>query len=252
MVVHTGIGATLREARNRRKVDLSEVEETTKIRLRYLRAIENEDWDVLPGDAYAWGFIRTYASYLGLDGDRLADEYRRSTVPAGERVPRVEPAGGSRRIRAAPRIPARVTAAIVVAGLIVALVVIGLSGGGEGGAPTPIPTPKRNGRAVGDGPQITPPKTRVALRLAATAEVWVCLLDADGHRLIDGQVLEAGAEEGPFRSRGFTVSLGNGEVTMRVDGKEAEVPATSSPIGYRIGAGGVLRKLTEAERPSCT
>ena len=45
----TGIGATLREARNRRKVDLSEVEAAIKIRVRYLQAIENEEWDLLPG-----------------------------------------------------------------------------------------------------------------------------------------------------------------------------------------------------------
>ncbi len=89
----TGIGTTLREARSRRKADLSEVEAAIKIRVRYLRAMENEEWDVLPGGAYTRGFIRTYAAYLGLDGERLADEYRRSTAPAGgERAPkRVEP-----------------------------------------------------------------------------------------------------------------------------------------------------------------
>ena len=58
----------------RRKIDLTEVEAATKIRVRYLRAIENEDWDLLPGDAYARGFVRTYAAYLGLDAERLADE----------------------------------------------------------------------------------------------------------------------------------------------------------------------------------
>ena len=47
--------------RNRRKIDLSEVEAATKIRVRYLRAIENEEWDVLPGGIYTRGFIRTYA-----------------------------------------------------------------------------------------------------------------------------------------------------------------------------------------------
>ncbi len=71
------VGNTLREARNRRKIDLPQVEEATKIRIRYLRAIENEEWDVLPGDAYVRAFIRTYASFLGLDGERLAEEHRR-------------------------------------------------------------------------------------------------------------------------------------------------------------------------------
>ena len=82
----TGIGPTLREARNRRKVDLSEVEAAIKIRVRYLQAMENEEWDALPGGAYTRGFIRTYASYLGLDGERLADDYRRSDRAAGRRA----------------------------------------------------------------------------------------------------------------------------------------------------------------------
>ena len=59
MGVDDGVGATLREARNRRKIDLSEVEAATKIRVRYLRAIENEEWGLLPGDAYARSFVRT-------------------------------------------------------------------------------------------------------------------------------------------------------------------------------------------------
>src|SRR5215204_1172282 len=72
------IGAILREARERRGIELSEVEAATRIRLRYLRAIEGEDWDVLPGGVYTRGFIRTYASFLGLDGERLAADYRES------------------------------------------------------------------------------------------------------------------------------------------------------------------------------
>src|SRR3954470_1663271 len=76
-----GVGTILREARNRRGVELSEVEAATRIRFRYLRAIEDEEWDVLPGGVYTRGFIRTYASFLGLDGDRLVTVYRESVEP---------------------------------------------------------------------------------------------------------------------------------------------------------------------------
>ncbi|HET7177353.1 MAG TPA: hypothetical protein VFI63_01560, partial [Solirubrobacterales bacterium] len=58
-------------------------------------------------------------------------------------------------------------------------------------------------------------------------------------------------EAGPFRSSRFTVSFGNGEVEMRVDGRPAGIPASSSPIGYAVGSGGALRPLSEAERPTC-
>src|SRR5688572_15311885 len=70
------IGATLREARIRRKIDISVVEEHTKIRAKYLRALENEEWALLPGPTFARSFLRTYAEFLGLDAQRLIDGYR--------------------------------------------------------------------------------------------------------------------------------------------------------------------------------
>ena len=93
---------------------------------------------------------------------------------------------------------------------------------------------------------------KATLRLAASAEVWVCVLNAKGQPLVDGQILETGAVEGPFRSGSFTVSFGNGEVSMLIDGREAEIPTTSSPVGYSIDSSGGLTELTETERPTCT
>ena len=248
-----GIGATLREARNRRKVDLSQVEAAIKIRVRYLQAMENEEWDALPGGAYTRGFIRTYASYLGLDGERLADDYRRSTAPlGGERAPkRVEPVPtGARGDRAG--ISRRVLAIAVVLGLIAIVVGIGLLGG-DGGSSTQAPAKKagktQHAKQDGTAPVTAPPG--VAVRLAATAEVWVCLLNAKEEPLVDGQILESGAEEGPFRSKGFEIALGNGSVNMLIDGKDAKVPASSSPVGYRIDSSGELSPLEEGERPDC-
>ena len=94
-------------------------------------------------------------------------------------------------------------------------------------------------------------KAGVTVELTASAEVWACLLNAKGKPLVDGLILEAGAEEGPFHSGSFTVSFGNGEVKMLIDGREAEIPATSSPVGYAIDSAGKLTKLEEAERPTC-
>src|SRR5919204_4018933 len=70
------IGANLREARMRAKVDISDVELATKIRAKYLRALENEEWGLLPGPTYVKSFLRTYAQYLGLDARRLVEEYK--------------------------------------------------------------------------------------------------------------------------------------------------------------------------------
>ena len=69
------IGNSLREARERQGLGYPEIELATKIRAKYIRALEEEDFDAIPGDAYTRGFLRTYAEYLGLDGDVYVDEY---------------------------------------------------------------------------------------------------------------------------------------------------------------------------------
>jgi len=69
------IGATLREARERRQLTWEQVEADTKIRAKYLRALEEEEFDSLPSGTYVRGFLRAYASYLGLDGRLFVDEY---------------------------------------------------------------------------------------------------------------------------------------------------------------------------------
>ena len=253
-----GVGATLREARNRRKIDLSQVEGATKIRVRYLRAIENEEWELLPGDAYARAFVRAYAAYLGLDADRLAEQQRRSgggTKPA-ERLPRVDPkpVRAARPRRHLPGLPPRLVAAVVSVALIVVLLAIGIFSGGSSSGPstqggTGRDAGNHKGKADGGGPT---KHTGHSLRLTATAEVWVCLLGGDGKRLVNGQILAEGEEAGPFRSGSFTVAMGNGAVEMTVDGKRAQIPASSSPVGYTIHGNGHLSEIPEGERPTCT
>jgi len=253
-----GIGAILRQARARRDVELAEVEAATRIRLKYLRAIEAEDWDALPEGVYARGFIRTYASFLGLDGERVAARYRqevegeasRSSVgEAAASSPRSRSALGARRARDLTWIA---VAAVVAVGALV-LVTLPIGGGGDSG--TNSHPPGRESTLVQKSapkPQSKPFPPGVSMRLAATAEVWICLLDAAGRPLVDGQILERGAAEGPFRSGSFTISLGNGEVTMLIDGREADIPVTSSPLGYSVDSSGSLTQLSEADRPTCT
>jgi cytoskeleton protein RodZ len=136
--VDDGVGNKLRAARTRRKLSLQDAEEATKIRARYLGALEDEDWELLPGDTYARAFIRTYAALLGLDGDRLAEEQRRRRGASrpGERLPRVDPrprrAVGRRGRRR--RLPSGLLTGLVIALVVAALVAIGLlGGGGDGG-----------------------------------------------------------------------------------------------------------------------
>jgi cytoskeleton protein RodZ len=128
-----GVGNKLHEARTRRKLSLQQIEEATKIRGRYLQAIENDEWDQLPGDTYARAFIRTYGRFLGLDGERLAEEQRqgRGAARPGERLPRVDPKPRPvARERRGSRIPSGVVVAIVTVLVIAALLAIGLTTGG--------------------------------------------------------------------------------------------------------------------------
>jgi cytoskeleton protein RodZ len=258
MDVDDGLGARLREARNRRKLDLSEVEGAIKIRVRYLRAIENEEWEALPGGSYTRAFIRTYATFLGLDGERLAAEGARPEPARRERTPRVEPApiGGDGTARG-PRLSRRTVSAVVIAGLAALLLAVGLATGGGGGGPAPL---NAGGAASGSGapasnasgPGAGAGESRgVDLSLATTAEVWVCVLDSRGRPLVDGEVLTGGMREGPFHSGSFTVAFGNGEVAMQIDGKDTRIPASASPLGYAIDSSGRLTPLGEAARPTC-
>ncbi len=130
------IGEVLKRARSRQKVDIQTVEEQTKIRTKYLRALENEEWEVLPGHPYAKGFLRTYAQVLGLDGDALVDEYRRTVesslgvdAPVGFTEPVLE---RRRRVGDEPRRrwPVRAAVLVVLAGAaaVAAVLVLGSSG----------------------------------------------------------------------------------------------------------------------------
>jgi Helix-turn-helix domain len=69
------LGCSLRETRVRRGVELAQVAAETRIRMRYLQALEEERFELLPGSVYAKGFLRTYADYLGLDSQIFLDEY---------------------------------------------------------------------------------------------------------------------------------------------------------------------------------
>ncbi len=85
----------------RARIDVSEIEAQTKIRAKYLRALENEEWDLLPGPTFVKSFLRTYAQALGLDGRALVEEYKLHYEHPGEGMePIQQPAVSSpRRIR---------------------------------------------------------------------------------------------------------------------------------------------------------
>ena len=81
------IGNSLREARLRQQLDFPDIERVTKIRPKYLRALEDENFEQLPAQTYVKGFLRTYAEFLGLDGQLYVDEYNSRYVTREDDLP---------------------------------------------------------------------------------------------------------------------------------------------------------------------
>jgi cytoskeleton protein RodZ len=79
------IGRILEQKRKEKGLSLEEVEQATKIRKRYLDGLEREDFAVLPAGIYAQGFLKTYANYLGLDGEDLSRQLKSRRKPRRER-----------------------------------------------------------------------------------------------------------------------------------------------------------------------
>lgn len=114
------IGPSLREARARRGLSPADVHKAIRIRERYLTALEEERWEMLPGDAYTKGFLRTYAEFLGLDGQLYIDEYNGRVVHRDEEL--IVPESLKRRRGPGPIVIRTLAAAVVVGGAVAGVV----------------------------------------------------------------------------------------------------------------------------------
>ena len=250
------IGATLREARMRARIDVSEIEATTKIRAKYLRALENEEWSLLPGPTFVKSFLRTYADALGVDGKALVEEYRLSQehqgegpgepiVPSGERRRSRSPSGSSSR--------GYTIAVVSILAVIVLLVVLlatnsGSKSGTGGSNHAATGQHTRTGGSTGSAHAARP--RDVDLSLHASSVVYVCLL-GDGRKLIPGLELQPGQTTPTYHARRFEVTLGNSGVTMVIDGRPRTVPASSEAIGYSVTRARGRHTLPAGSLPTC-
>ena len=234
------IGEVLKQARARAGLDIRTVEERTKIRVKYLRALEDEEWEALPSSAYAKGFLRTYGLELGLDGDALADAYRRqverggsdASYPLGEQVL-------ERRRRLANE-SSRPPWLLIGLGIVLAvgavLLAIGLLGDDDEGSESPRGQGGKQERKHHERGAEAPSGT-VAIGLSIHEPVQVCLIGGGGKALIDGQVLNAGDEESYERER-FELRFPGGfepsQFTLDIAGKPRKLPKAEGPAAYEI------------------
>jgi cytoskeletal protein RodZ len=257
------IGSTLREARMHARIDISEIESETKIRAKYLRALENEEWDLLPGPTYVKSFLRTYADALGLDGKLLIEEYklRHERLSDVELQPIAPPGQRDRRRPPRAAFGRGWLVVVVVIALVAALYFLGSNTGDDDGgnrATTSTPRTTTQSRSSSNKSGAAAPakkkkksKPKVArLTVVATGQVYVCLKAAGQRTPINGIVLTGGAHQGPYRSSRFRVRLGNAEARLVVDGKSRSVPPVANGIGYEITPTKV-RRLPQSRWPVC-
>ncbi len=254
----------------RARIDVSEIEAQTKIRAKYLRALENEEWGLLPGPTFVKSFLRTYAQALGLDGKALVEEYRLHherpseamlepivSTPQRKRTRTRSGAGG----RGAGEGPSRgyMIAVSVIGAVIIALIVALVTGGGGGSTTGSSTSTVTHSHGAGPGRHTTGTATHhaatstfVALSLRATAVVYVCLIGDDGRKLIPGIELQPGETTRTYHARRFEITLGNSSVTMFVDGIPRTVAPSSQAIGYSITKAYGRRPLAPGQLPTCT
>ena len=250
------IGQTLRETRMRARIDITEVEARTKIRAKYLRAIENEEWDLLPGPVYIKSFLRTYGDYLGLDSRSLVDEFKRRYEWPSDHEQRpiaVRTRERERRPRG-PLVPPWAAIGLVLIGVVVALYFVGKHATSNKTL-TPSAPQARSPQRTRSTPTRTaaplppPPKT-VTLELVPTGQVYVCLVDGHGKQLVPGRIFAPGQTIPTETSNKLLLTLGNNAVHMKVNGKTVPVAPSPNAIGFLLIPSGE-KPLPSAQQPRC-
>ena len=229
------IGGSLREARLKRGLTPADVQKAIRIRDRYLQALEDERWELLPGDAYVKGFLRTYADYLGLDGSLYVEEYN-SRFSHPDEQPHLVPERFARRDVGFGGVgilrPLLAIGAIVA---IVAAVAAWQLGGSSGNGQNPPPTTSVGTTTTTQHHQTTQKKqhktnttSHAALPSRATlvasrgsSWLWVRSGSASGPTVYEGTLLQG---------KTLPVNLKKGSVWIRI----GDPPMIDVHLGGRI------------------
>jgi cytoskeleton protein RodZ len=241
------IGETLREARMRQRLDIADVEARTKIRAKYLRALENEEFGMLPGPTFVKTFLRTYAEMLGLDPHVLVEEYRADYEHEDElELQPLGPPSAARERYQGPRLGPGMLALLVLVGVVAVLVAIGLlsdDGGGEQAA-SPSTTETRTTAKPKQKRKPAVPK-RVALRVVPATPVYVCVDHGAGTGVVFQEILDAPQT---FRGKRVRVNLGKRDVRLWKNGKRVQITPGGEPVGFDFTPRRT-RELPSGERP---
>jgi hypothetical protein len=244
------IGNSLREARYRQQLELSDVELATKIRGRYLQALEEENFDALPAQTYVKGFLRTYADYLGLDGQLYVDEYN-SRYSVGEDETREPVVARRSTVHQRHRRLERRGVLLALGGIAVVcaffIAAFKFSSGNDN-------TPAIPNLGVSTRKTTAPAKKhkrhqRKATRatnihffvVATTGDCWMEVRNysANGKTIYTG-TLQYHQHLGPLSARRLWINFGNpGRVKAAVNGRPVVIPGAGKPVQVLVSSRGV-------------
>lgn len=246
------IGETLREARMRQRLDIADVEERTKIRAKYLRALENEEFGMLPGPTFVKTFLRTYGELLGLDPHLLIEEYR-AAYELGDEVEHIQSLGPPNlardRRRGGPRLGPGSLLLLAVVAVVAGLVAIGLltsddGGGGDQAGETTGRTETNPRPNAGRGRE-RPAPTRVRLRITPATPTYVCVDRGGGTPVLFEGTIDSART---FRGRTLRVNLGKTDVQMTKNGRPVALESGPEPVGFAFNVRRT-RPLESGDRP---
>ena len=234
------IGNSLREARLRQGIELPRVEAETKIRMKYLRGLEEERFEVLPAETYVKGFLRTYAEYLGLDGQLYVDEFNSRFAREEETVLGPSSTEKTRHRRVESNFIV-VTLAGIVAVTILVVVAWTLGSGDENPSSdlllgTTPATTQASTTVAGTTAQTRTPSSQARLArvvlTAARGDCWIQVRagGVNGQLLYEGTV-QRGQTQRFAKWRRLWINLGApGNLDARLNGRRVNFPSGQSIV----------------------
>ncbi len=237
------IGTALKELRLSRGIILEEVEQVTHISLRYLRAIEENDFLLMPGLVYARAYVRKYGEFLGLDPEPLIEAFNRQASPlyqgenSSEHVPTPPVEAFTRRRNPWSRalLIIAIILVLVVGGLIIANIFLPSNTPPPTAAPTVPPTssatpsttvtPTSSPTSTPSTSNPLPAGNEVEVRVTALENGHILVQSAD--RVVFDQTMDAGTTY-TFRQSTFTITFDDpAKFSLSIDGNPVAAPLPS-------------------------
>lgn len=234
----SGIGAALREARSRARIEIAQVESQTKIRAKYLRALENEEWELLPGPTYVKSFLRTYGDAVGLDGRALVADYKRSYE--SQTVVEDHVIRGTGAAERSLRLWLVLASVLVIAAAAAAWQMTRTDGKSDAPSAT-TSAPVGTSSPAASTPATSPGAASGVVQVDLTASRTVVVCARAGARVLVGQrELRPGQRATGLRGRAVLVTVSGPGVQLRVDGERTALPSTTNASQtFSVSASGV-------------